>query len=51
VAFEGLLSEVTDIAARYSGRADLREIIARSVRRKGMETADDLMRALPARTS
>ena len=40
---EGLLSEVTDVAARYQGRADLRKIVARSVWRAGMETADDLM--------
>jgi len=40
---EGLLSEVTDVASRYAGRADLRKIIARSVWKAGMETADDLM--------
>jgi UDP-sulfoquinovose synthase len=40
---EGLLSEVTDIAARYRDRADLRKILARSVWKAGMETADDLM--------
>ena len=40
---EGLLGEVTDIAARYRHRADLRKIIARSVWRAGMETSDDLM--------
>jgi UDP-sulfoquinovose synthase len=40
---EGLLGEVTDIAARYKDRADLRKIVARSVWRAGMETADDLM--------
>jgi len=45
---EGLLAEVTDIAARYKHRADLRKIIARSVWRKGMETADDLMTELPS---
>jgi UDP-sulfoquinovose synthase len=45
---EGLLGEVTDIAARYKDRADLRKIIARSVWRKGMETADDLMTEIPA---
>jgi UDP-sulfoquinovose synthase len=48
---EGLLSEVTDIASRYAARADLRKIIARSVWRKGMETAEDLMTELPARPS
>jgi UDP-sulfoquinovose synthase len=40
---EGLLGEVTDIAARYRNRADLRKIIARSVWRAGMETSEDLM--------
>jgi UDP-sulfoquinovose synthase len=40
---EGLLTEVTDVAARYRHRADLRKIIARSVWKAGMETADDLM--------
>jgi len=44
---EGLLAEVTDIASRYRERADLRKIIARSVWRKGMETAEDLMTELP----
>jgi UDP-sulfoquinovose synthase len=45
---EGLLSEVTDIAAKYKHRADLRKIIARSVWRAGMETSEDLMTELPA---
>jgi UDP-sulfoquinovose synthase len=45
---EGLLSEVTDVASRYRERADLRKIIARSVWRKGMETAEDLMTELPS---
>jgi UDP-sulfoquinovose synthase len=45
---EGLLAEVTDIASRYRDRADLRKIVARSVWRKGMETAEDLMTELPA---
>jgi UDP-sulfoquinovose synthase len=45
---EGLLAEVADIANRYAARADLRKIIARSVWRKGMETAEDLMTELPA---
>jgi UDP-sulfoquinovose synthase len=44
----GLLEEVTGIASRYKERADLHKIIARSVWRKGMETADDLLSALPA---
>ncbi|HWG02775.1 MAG TPA: NAD-dependent epimerase/dehydratase family protein [Trebonia sp.] len=45
---EGLLGEVTEVASKYAGRADLRKIVARSVWRKGMETADDLMTKLPA---
>ena len=44
---EGLLSEVTDIAGLYRGRADLRKIVSRSVWKAGMETADDLMTAIP----
>jgi len=46
---EGLLGEVTDIAARYAYRADLRKIIARSVWKRGMRTSDDLLTSLPAR--
>ena len=46
---EGLLSEVTEVAGKYAGRADLRKIVARSVWRKGMETAGDLMTQIPAR--
>jgi UDP-sulfoquinovose synthase len=45
---EGLLGEVTDVAARYRDRADLRKIIARSVWKAGMETADDLMTEIEA---
>jgi UDP-sulfoquinovose synthase len=45
---EGLLGEVTDVAARYRDRADLRKIIARSVWKAGMETADDLMTEIKA---
>src|SRR5580693_1060264 len=51
---EGLLGEVTDIAARYRQRADLRKIIARSVWKAGMETSDDLMTEVadtPARSA
>jgi len=48
---EGLLGEVTDIAARYKDRADLRKIVARSVWRAGMETADDLMTGIPVAES
>jgi UDP-sulfoquinovose synthase len=44
---EGLLGEVTDIASRYARRADLRKIVARSVWKAGMETADDLMTEIP----
>jgi UDP-sulfoquinovose synthase len=40
---EGLLEECTEIAARYQHRADVKKIIARSVWRVGMETADDLL--------
>jgi UDP-sulfoquinovose synthase len=46
---EGLLTEVRDVAAKYSGRADLRKIIARSVWRAGMETSADLMTELPTK--
>ena len=40
---EGLLEECTDIAGRFGHRVDPTKIIARSVWRAGMETADDLM--------
>ncbi|HEY2551926.1 MAG TPA: NAD-dependent epimerase/dehydratase family protein [Streptosporangiaceae bacterium] len=45
---EGLLEECTDIAGRYKDRVDPTKIIARSVWRAGMETADDLLTELPA---
>src|SRR5215469_2252215 len=45
---EGLLEEITEVAGRYRNRADLRKIVARSVWRAGMETADDLMTEMPA---
>jgi UDP-sulfoquinovose synthase len=45
---EGLLEECTDIAARYAGRADPTKIVSRSVWKAGMETADDLLTAVPA---
>jgi UDP-sulfoquinovose synthase len=45
---EGLLEECTDIAARYRDRADPAKIIARSVWKAGMETAEDLLTELPA---
>ena len=44
---DGRLEEGRDIAARYKDRADLTKIIARSVWRAGMETADDLLTELP----
>jgi UDP-sulfoquinovose synthase len=44
---EGLLEECTEIATRYRHRADPAKIIARSVWRAGMETADDLLTELP----
>ncbi|MDH6140439.1 UDP-sulfoquinovose synthase [Kitasatospora sp. GP30] len=45
---EGLLEECTEIARRYRHRVDLSKIIARSVWRSGMATADDLLTDLPA---
>ena len=44
---DGLLEEVTEIARRYRDRVDPSKIIARSVWRKGMETAEDLITELP----
>jgi UDP-sulfoquinovose synthase len=44
---DGLLEEGTDIARRYRDRIDPGKIIARSVWRKGMETAEDLIKELP----
>jgi len=44
----GLLEEGTEIARRYRDRVDLSKIVARSVWRRGMETAEDLMTELPA---
>jgi UDP-sulfoquinovose synthase len=41
---DGLLEESRDIAMRYADRADVSKIIARSVWRKGMEVADDLVK-------
>ena len=46
---EGLLEEGTEVASKYAARADLTKIIARSVWRAGMETADDLLTHLPTR--
>jgi UDP-sulfoquinovose synthase len=43
----GLLEEVTHVAEKYKHRADPTKIIARSVWRKGMETADDLITEIP----
>ena len=44
---EGLLEEITQIAARYKHRVDPAKIIARSVWRAGMETSADLMTEVP----
>jgi UDP-sulfoquinovose synthase len=44
---DGLLAEGTEIARRYRDRVDPSKIIARSVWRKGMETAEDLIGELP----
>ena len=41
---QGLLDEARDIATKYRDRADVTKIVSRSVWRKGMETADDLMK-------
>ena len=40
----------TEVAGKYAGRADLTKIIARSVWKAGVETADDLMTGLPGET-
>jgi UDP-sulfoquinovose synthase len=45
---EGLLDEGREVAYRYRHRADPTKIIARSVWKAGMETADDLMTEVPA---
>jgi UDP-sulfoquinovose synthase len=44
---EGLLEECIEIAGRYRHRADVKKIVARSVWRAGMETADDLLTEPP----
>ena len=44
---EGLLEEITQIAAKYKHRVDPHKIIARSVWRAGMETSADLMDEVP----
>jgi UDP-sulfoquinovose synthase len=44
---EGLLGEGTEIAKHYAHRADPSKIIARSVWKAGMQTADDLMTGVP----
>ncbi|HKR70853.1 MAG TPA: NAD-dependent epimerase/dehydratase family protein [Streptosporangiaceae bacterium] len=43
----GLLEEVTNVANRYKDRVDPTKIIARSVWRQGMQTADDLLTEIP----
>jgi UDP-sulfoquinovose synthase len=45
---EGLMEEITAVAARYRHRADPTKIISRSVWRAGMETSPDLMTELSA---
>jgi UDP-sulfoquinovose synthase len=40
---EGLLEEVRNVASKYAHRVDLSKIICRSVWRKGMEVAPDLL--------
>src|ERR1700727_2917928 len=45
---EGLMEEITEVAAKYRDRADPAKIIARSVWRAGMETSADLLTELPA---
>jgi len=40
---QGLCDEVTEVAEKYKDRVDVTKIIARSVWRKGMETAEDLL--------
>jgi UDP-sulfoquinovose synthase len=47
---DGLLEEVTEVAHKYRHRADPTKIVARSVWRKGMETAPDLITELPSET-
>ena len=44
---DGLLEEGRDVAARYKDRVDHSKIIARSVWKAGMETADDLVTGEP----
>jgi UDP-sulfoquinovose synthase len=44
---EGLLAEGREVAERYGHRADPTKIVARSVWRKNMEKADDLLTELP----
>jgi UDP-sulfoquinovose synthase len=44
---EGLMEEISEIAARYKHRVDPTKIIARSVWRAGMETSEDLMTEAP----
>jgi UDP-sulfoquinovose synthase len=48
---EGLLEECTEIASKYRHRVDPTKIIARSVWRKGMEVAGDLMTEVPDGTA
>ena len=43
---DNLLDEIVGIAERYRDRADVTKIISRSVWRRGMETAQDLLTEL-----
>ena len=46
---EGLLTEVSEVAARYAHRADLRKVVSRSLWRADLQCADDLVLTQPRR--
>ncbi len=46
---EGLLTEVSEVAARYAHRADLRKVVSRSLWRADLQCADDLVLTQPQR--